>query len=155
MAKKTDEGIKTVATNKKARHEYFIEDTFEAGLALWGNEVKSLRDGKANFIDSWVEFRGGEAWLMGLHISPYSHTRIEYQEPTRERKLLLNKQEIARLSRKVQEKGYTLLPLKIYFKRGWAKVEIGLGKGKKLHDKREDIKAKDLRREMARSDKWE
>jgi SsrA-binding protein len=92
---------------------------------------------------------------MGLHISPYSHTRIEYQAPTRERKLLLNKQEITRLSRKVQDKGYSLLPLKIYFKRGWAKVEIGLGKGKKLYDKREDIKAKDLKREMARSDKYD
>lgn len=155
MAKNREEGIKIACTNKKARHEYHIEDSTEAGLALWGNEVKSLREGKANFVDSHVDFREGEAWLMGLNITPYSHTRIEEQDPTRPRKLLLHRGEILKLSRKVREKGYTIIPLKIYFKRGLAKVEIGLGKGKKLYDKRQDIKAKDLKREMSRSDKWE
>lgn len=155
MAKTREEGVKLVASNKKARHEYHIDDSVEAGLVLWGNEVKSLREGRANFIDSWVEVRGGEAWLMGFHINPYANTRIEYQEPTRQRKLLLHKSEIVRLGKKVREKGYTLIPLRVYFKRGYAKVEIGLGKGKKLFDKREDMKAKDAKRELDRASKYD
>lgn len=150
MAKKGEEGVKVACSNKKARHEYFIEDSVEAGIALWGNEVKSLREGRANFVDSHVVFQGGEAWLYGLNITPYSHTRIEEQDPVRQRKLLLHKVEIHRLGRKVQEKGYTLIPLRIYFKRGLAKIELGLGKGKNLFDKRHDLKNKDAKREMER-----
>ncbi|TLN20446.1 SsrA-binding protein SmpB [bacterium] len=151
MAKPAPEGgIKIVCTNKKVWRDYSIEDTWEAGLVLWGNEVKSLRDSKANLTDAYVEFREGEAWVTGLHISPYSHTRMEYQDPDRARKLLLKGEEIRKLAIKVNERGYALLPLKIYFKRGKAKMEIGLGKGKKLYDKREDIKKKDAEREMDR-----
>lgn len=155
MSKTGGEGIKIACTNKKARHDYHIEDTVEAGLVLWGNEVKSLRDGRASFVDSHVDFMGGEAWLMGLNISPYKDTRIECQDPTRKRKLLLHKGEILRLGRKVREKGYTLIPMRIYFKRGMAKIELGLGKGKKLYDKRQDMKEKDVKKEMRRADKFD
>ncbi|PLX42257.1 MAG: SsrA-binding protein [Deltaproteobacteria bacterium] len=145
-----DKGIKTACTNKKARRDYQIEEVIEAGLVLWGNEVKSLRDGRANLTDAYAKFSGGEVWLTGLHITPYSHTRIEEQDPTRERKLLLHAREIRKLGQKVKERGYTLVPLKIYFKRGIAKVELGLGKGKKFYDKREDMKTRDAKREMDR-----
>ncbi|TAL16952.1 SsrA-binding protein SmpB [bacterium] len=150
MAKEGGEGIKVVCTNKKAWRDYEIEDTFEAGIVLWGNEVKSLRDARATLTDAYVNFRNGEAWVTGFHITPYTNTRIEYQEPDRERKLLMHSLEIRKLEAKVNEKGYTLLPLRVYFKRGRAKVELGLGKGKKLYDKREDMKKKDAMREMER-----
>ena len=150
MAKKQGEGFRVACTNKKARRDYDIDETLEAGIVLWGNEVKSLRDARANLMDAYAWVQEGEVWLSGLHVSPYSHTRIEEQDPTRDRKLLLHAKEIKRLAVKIQEKGYTVVPLRIYFKRGIAKVEIGLGKGKKLYDKREDVKKADARREIER-----
>ncbi len=152
MSKKAaGEGQKIACTNKKARRDYHIEETVEAGLVLWGNEVKSLRDGRANLSDAYVHFTEGEAWLLNFHISPYSHTRMEEQNPLRNRKLLLHAREIRKLAAKVNERGYALIPLKVYFKRGLAKVELGLGKGKKLYDKREDLKKKHSEREMDRA----
>ena len=150
MAKKEGEGLHVACTNKKARRDYDIDETLEAGIVLWGSEVKSLRDGRANLMDAYAWVEKGEVWLSGLHISPYSHTRIEEQDPTRDRKLPLHAREISRLASKIQEKGYTVVPLRIYFKRGIAKVELGLGKGKKLYDKREDIKKADAKREIER-----
>ena len=150
MAKKS-EGVLVACTNKKARRDYHIEETLEAGIVLRGSEVKSLRDGKANLTDAYAWEEKGEIWLSGLHISAYSHTRIEEQDPTRDRKLLLHAQEIRKLSIKIQQRGYTLVPLRIYFKRGYAKVELGLGRGKKLYDKREDLKAADAKREIERA----
>ncbi|MEW6488191.1 MAG: SsrA-binding protein SmpB [Thermodesulfobacteriota bacterium] len=148
---KRPEGIHVACSNKKARRDYHIEETLEAGIVLRGAEVKSLRDGKANLTDAYAWEEKGEVWLSGLHISPYSHTRMEEQDPTRDRKLLLHSREIGKLAVKIQQRGYTLVPLKIYFKRGYAKVELGLGRGKKLYDKREDIKKADARREMDRA----
>lgn len=150
MAKRQGEGIHVACTNKKARRDYHIDETLEAGMVLWGNEVKSLRDGRANLMDAYAFVEKGEVWLSGLHISPYSHTRMEEQDPTRDRKLLLHAKEIRRLASKIQEKGYTVVPLRIYFKHGIAKVELGLGKGKKFYDKREDIKKADAKREIER-----
>jgi SsrA-binding protein len=151
MAKQQSEGVHVVCTNKKARRDYHIEDTFEAGLVLRGSEVKSLRDGTAQLTDAYARIDAGEAWLSGLHIAPYSHAPMEGQEPDRDRKLLLHALEIRRLAGKVQERGYTLVPLRIYFRRGLAKVELGLGTGKKAYDKREDIKRADAEREIARA----
>ncbi|MDW7710862.1 MAG: SsrA-binding protein SmpB [Deferrisomatales bacterium] len=148
---KRPEGVHVACTNKKARRDYHIEETLEAGIVLRGSEVKSLRDGKANLTDAYAWEQGGEVWISGLHISAYSHTRIEEQEPTRDRKLLLHAQEIRKLAVKIQQRGYTLVPLRIYFKRGYAKVELGLGRGKKLYDKREDLKKADAKREMERA----
>lgn len=145
------EGIHVACSNKKARRDYHIEETLEAGIVLRGSEVKSLRDGKANLTDAYAWEQGGEVWLSGLHISPYSHTRMEEQEPTRNRKLLLHAQEIRKLAVKIQQRGYTLVPLKVYFKRGYAKVELGLGRGKKHYDKREDLKKADAKREIERA----
>jgi len=150
VAKKS-EGVMVACTNKKARRDYHIEDTLEAGIVLRGSEVKSLRDGKANLTDAYAWEEKGEIWLSGLHISPYSHTRMEEQDPTRDRKLLLHTQEIRKLAIKIQQRGYTLVPLRIYFKRGLAKVELGLGRGKKLYDKREDVKQADAKREIERA----
>ncbi len=145
------EGIKIVCRNRKARHEYRIEDTMEAGLVLIGPEVKSLRESRASLADGYVGFRHGEAWLYNVHISPYPHaTNIGELEPTRARKLLLNRREIRKLSGKVHERGYTLIPLCIYFRKGKAKVELALARGKKLYDKREDLKRKTLEREFKR-----
>ncbi|MFA5867459.1 MAG: SsrA-binding protein SmpB [Actinomycetota bacterium] len=143
--------MKTVATNKKAFHDYFIEETYEAGMQLKGTEVKSLRAGRANLKDSFGRISGNEVFVLNLHISPYEQGNIANHEPTRERKLLLNKAEIGRLTGKVKERGYTLIPLKIYFKHGLAKVEIGLGKGKAQYDKRHTIAEKEARREMERA----
>lgn len=142
------EGVSSVASNRKALHEYFILERFEAGMALYGTEVKSLRDGSVNLKDSYAEVRQGEVYLVGCHISPYSHGTYANHLPERDRKLLLHKQEIRKLAGKVAEKGLTLVPLSIYFKNGRAKLEIGLAKGKKVHDKRESIKKRDLSREM-------
>jgi SsrA-binding protein len=143
-------GEKLVCNNKKAFHEYFIEEKFEAGMVLKGTEVKSLRMGKANLNDSFAMIKNGEAFLHNFHISPYDFGNRENHDPDRMRKLLLHKKEIVKLFGKVREQGYSLVPLRIYFKEGLVKVEMGLAKGKKLYDKREDLKKKDDTREMAK-----
>jgi SsrA-binding protein len=143
-------GEKLICNNKKAFHDYFIEEKFEAGMVLQGTEVKSLRMGKANLNDSFAMVRDGEAYLHNLHISPYDFGNRANHDPDRMRKLLLHKQEIVKLFSKVREQGYSLVPLRLYFKDGKAKVEMGLAKGKKLYDKREDLKKKDDHREMAK-----
>lgn len=145
-----EEHIQNITTNRKARHLYHIIDVFEAGLVLKGSEVKSLRDGKANLADGYAKVKNGEVWLYNLHISEYNHARLENQEPTRPRKLLLNKREIKKISTKVNERGYTLVPLRLYFNKGLAKAEIAVAKGKKVYDKRKDIAEKDMKREMDR-----
>lgn len=140
-----------VVVNRKARHDYLIEDTVEAGLVLKGSEVKSLRDGKAQLKDSYARITRGELWLVNAHISDYAAASYLGHEPTAARKLLLHRREIDRLTGKVKEKGLTLVPLRIYFKHGRAKVELGLGRGKKMHDKRESIKERDTKREVDRA----
>ncbi|AIH04350.1 SsrA-binding protein SmpB [Thermodesulfobacterium commune] len=144
--------MKVVCTNKKAYHLYNIEETYEAGIQLYGCEVKSLRLGRANLNDSFARIVNGEVFLYNMHISPYPHSReAQNLDPTRTRKLLLKKSEIKRLAGKVQERGYTLIPTKVYFnERGLAKVELALAKGKKVYDRREDIKKRDLERELSR-----
>lgn len=139
-----------VATNRKAHHDYFIEETFEAGISLLGTEVKSLRGGRANLKDSYVIIKDGEAFLLNCHISPYSHGNIQNHDPLRTRKLLLHKKEISKLWGNISQKGLTIIPLKIYFKKGKAKVEIGLAKGKRQYEKRESIKEKEANREIER-----
>ena len=141
------ESMKPVANNKKAYHDYFIEEKYEAGLALHGTEVKSLRMGKCSVKESFVRIERGEVFVYGMHISPYEKGNIFNKDPLRVRKLLLHRQEIRRMESRIAEKGYTLVPLQVYFKNGLAKVEIGLAKGKKLYDKRQDIAKKDQRRE--------
>ncbi|MBI4686956.1 MAG: SsrA-binding protein SmpB [Nitrospirae bacterium] len=138
------------ATNRKAYHDYFIEETYEAGISLLGTEVKSLREGKANLKDSYALIKNEEIFLFNCHISPYSHGNIQNHDPLRTRKLLLHKKEIERLLGKIQQKGFTLIPLKIYFKKGKAKVELGLCKGKREYEKRESIKKKEAQREIQR-----
>jgi SsrA-binding protein len=144
---------KIVCQNRKARHEYFIEETFEVGVVLDGPEVKSLRDGRANLVDSYAKVKKGEVLLYNMHISPYPFAHHVNLDPVRTRKLLLNKKEIKRIIGKTEEKGYTMIPLKVYFSAGWAKVELGLAKGKKKADKRQAIKEKDMKREMDRERK--
>ena len=141
-------GEKVIATNRKAFHNYTILESYEAGLVLRGTEVKSLRDGQVNFKDSYASIRNGEGWLLGCHINPYSHGTDANHDPERDRKLLLHKREVARLGGKISEKGLTLVPLRLYFKGGRAKVEIGLARGKKLHDKRSALREREVRREM-------
>ncbi len=141
-------GDRVVASNRQARHHYEILETYEAGLVLRGTEVKSLRDGKANLKESFARIDGDEAWLLGCHISPYAQGNRENPDPLRKRKLLLHRAELNRLLGKTQERGLTLVPLRLYFKRGRAKVELGLARGKKLHDKRQAIKEREARREM-------
>jgi SsrA-binding protein len=143
--------FKPIATNRKARHEYQILETVEAGLVLRGTEVKSLRAGQVNFKDSFATIRNNEAWLRGCHISPYSHGTDANHEPERDRKLLLHQREIGRLTGKIAERGLTLVPLRLYFKKGRAKVELGLARGKKLHDKRSTLREREVRREMDRA----
>jgi SsrA-binding protein len=145
------DGDRTIATNRRARHDYHILETIEAGLVLKGTEVKSLRAGQVTFKDSYATVRNDEAWLLGCHISPYSHGSDANHNPERDRKLLLHKREIARLSGKVAERGLTLVPLRMYFKQGRAKLELGLGRGKKLHDKRSALQEREVRREMDRA----
>jgi len=145
------EGEKVVCVNRKARHDYHIEEVFEAGLVLTGSEVKSLRDGRANLKDSYGRILKDEAFLLNAHISPYPAANRFNHDPTRTRKLLLHKQEIRRLAGKVQERGLTLIPLKLYFKNGRAKVELALARGKKLYDKRESLRKKAAQREIERS----
>ncbi len=142
---------RAIATNRRARHEYAILETYEAGLALRGTEVKSLRAGLVNFKDSYATVRNGEVWLLGCHINPYSHGTDANHDPERDRKLLLHAKEISRLSGKVAERGLTLIPLKLYFKSGRAKLELGLGRGKKLHDKRSTLREREVKREMDRA----
>jgi SsrA-binding protein len=143
--------MKVVCQNKKAFHDYHVEETLEAGIALLGTEVKSLREGRANLRDSYVAVEDGQAYLLNCHISPYSHGNIMNHEPTRKRKLLLHRREIARLEGKAQQKGFTLLPLKIYFKGPVAKVQVGLARGKRLFEKRDTLKEKEARREIDRA----
>jgi SsrA-binding protein len=143
--------IESIARNRRARHDYTIIDTWEAGLVLTGSEVKSLREGKANLSDAYGIVRDGEIYLINLHISVYERASYNNHEPTRTRKLLLHKREIGRLIGAIERQGLTLIPLELYFKRGIAKVAIALGKGKKQHDKREDAKARDADREIARA----
>ena len=148
MAKKT--GMKLIANNKKAFHDYFIEDTFETGISLAGTEVKSLRMGKCSIKEAFVRIEKGEVCIYGMHISPYEKGNIFNKDPLRVRKLLLHRYEINKLEGKLKEKGLTLVPLKVYFKDSLVKVEIGLARGKKLYDKRQDIAKKDQRREAER-----
>ena len=143
--------MKLVAQNRKAFHDYFVEETFEAGMVLTGTEVKSLRDGKANLKDSYVIIKDSEAFLLNCHISPYTHGNIMNHDPVRTRKLLLHRKEIIRLQGVAAQKGYSLVPLKIYFKESRAKVEIGLVKGKRQYEKRESIKKKEADREIERA----
>ena len=143
--------IVSIAKNRRARHDYSILDTYEAGIVLTGSEVKSLRDGRANLSDAYGIVRDGQIYLLNLHISPYERASYNNHEPTRTRKLLLHKREITRLIGAIERQGLTLIPLELYFKRGIAKVAMALGKGKKLHDKREDAKARDADREIARA----
>ena len=144
---------KVVCQNRKARHEYFIEETFEAGMVLAGPEAKSLRDGRANLVDSYARVKRGEVFLYNMHISPYPFAHHVNLDPVRTRKLLLTRKEIKRLIGKTEEKGYTMIPLKVYFSGGWAKVQLGLAKGKKKADKRQAIKEKDMKRDMDRERK--
>jgi SsrA-binding protein len=143
-------GIRIVATNKKAYHDYFVEDTYEAGIVLCGTEVKSVRLGAVNLRDSYAVVKGGEVFMLGAHISPYEKGSYYNQDPRRIRKLLLNRAEINKLRGKVELKGYTLVPLKLYFKDALVKVEIGLCRGKELHDKRASIKEKEQNRSLRR-----
>ena len=149
-AEQEKDEIQSIARNKRARHDYQILETWEAGLVLTGTEVKSLRDGKANLSDAYAIVNDGEVFLLNLHISPYERGNQFNHEPTRTRKLLLHKKEIRRMIGAVERQGLTLIPLELYFKHGRAKVSVALGKGKKQHDKREDDRRRDDEREMAR-----
>ena len=149
MAKES--GIRLIANNKKAYHDYFIEDTYEAGIELVGTEVKSLRMGRCSIKESFVQIEKGEVFVWGMHISPYEKGNIFNKDPLRVRKLLLHSYEIRKIEGKIREKGYTLVPLKVYFKGSLVKVEIGVAKGKKLYDKRQDMAERDTKREIQRA----
>ncbi len=144
---KQKEKQKLIANNKKAFHDYFIEESYEAGIALHGTEVKSMRQGKCSIKESFIRIENGEVYVYGMHVSPYEKGNIFNKDPLRTKKLLLHRYEINKLAGKVAEKGLTLVPLQVYFKEGKVKVEIGLARGKKLYDKRQDIAKKDQRRE--------
>ena len=146
-----EKGRKVVASNKKARHDYAILDTYEAGMALTGTEVKSLRAGRASLVDAFAQERDGEIYLHAMHIPEYAQGTWTNHEPRRTRKLLLNRIEIDRLLGKLKESGLTLVPLQVYFSDGWAKVEIGLARGKKSYDKRQDLAKRDAAKEIARA----
>jgi SsrA-binding protein len=148
--KDTAAGEQVISVNRQARHNYFIDEVYEAGLVLQGSEVKSLREGKANLKDGFARIRNGEAFLLNVHISPYAGANQFNHEPTRTRKLLLHGREIERLTGKTKERGFTLVPLRMYFKNGRAKVELGLARGKKLYDKRETLRRKEAQREVER-----
>jgi len=143
-------GIKIIATNRKARHNYFILDRFEAGIALLGTEIKSVRARQVSIAEAYVRIENNEAWLMDAHIAPYQQAGFFNHEPARPRKLLLHKKEISRLSENVSKKGVTIIPLQLYLKNGMAKVEIAVARGKKLYDKRQSIKKRDIQREIDR-----
>jgi SsrA-binding protein len=151
---------RVIATNRRARHDYDILETIEAGVVLRGTEVKSLRDSQVTFKDAYATIRHDELWLLGCHINPYSHGSDANHDPERDRKLLLHRREITRLTGKIAERGLTLIPLRLYFKQGRVKLELGLGRGRKLHDKRSAIRERDVKREMdkaargARDGKW-
>lgn len=147
---KEKEPQKLIANNKKAYHEYFIDETYEAGIALHGTEVKSMRMGKCSIKESFIRIENGEVFVYGMHVSPYEKGNIFNKDPLRVKKLLMHKYEINKLAGKVAEKGYTLVPLQVYFKNGRVKTQIGLARGKKLYDKRESIAKKDQRRETER-----
>lgn len=150
MAKQKEE-LKTVAQNKKAFHDYFVEESFEAGIELFGTEVKSIRAGKMNLKDAWCSIKDGEIFVNGMHISPYEHGNIFNREPLRVRKLLMHKREINRLFGLTKQQGYALIPLSAYFKKGRVKIQVGLCKGKKNYDKREDLARKAAARDIERS----
>jgi len=141
---------RVIATNRKARHQYHILDTYEAGLALLGTEVKALREAKVSLSDGYARFREGELYLVSVHIGAYSHTGHEGHDPLRERKLLLNRRELSKLRKATKIKGQTLIPLSIYFREGWAKVELAVCRGKQLHDKRRDIAEREMKRQAER-----
>ena len=146
----TKDHIKIIAENRKARHEYFIEDQFEAGLVLKGTEVKSLRQGRANLKDSYARIKNGEVWVYQMHISPYPFAYYDNHDPVRVRKLLLHNYEIKKLFGKLNERGYALIPLRLYFREGKVKVLLGLAKGKRQYDKRETMRQRDQKRDMDR-----
>jgi len=143
--------VKVIATNRKARHEYYFDDVYEAGLVLQGSEIKSIRAGRVSLQEGFVVFEGGEAWLVNVHIAAYDQAGRGGHDPRRRRKLLLHRREIDRLNSRVQEKGYTIVPTQLYLKDGRAKVEIALAKGKKLHDKRQTIAKRESKRQMERA----
>ena len=151
MPDKEKERDKDIAVNRRAFHDYFIDEKYEAGLSLTGSEVKSMRGGRANLRDGFVRIDGSEAWLENVHISPYAQANLLNHDPMRPRKLLLHRKEISTLIGKVRQKGYTLIPLRMYFSRNHAKVEIGLARGKRQYDKREAIAERDAKREIARA----
>ena len=142
--------IRLIANNKKARHDYFLEETYEAGVSLHGTEVKSLRMGKCSIKEAYVRIENGEIFIYGMHIAPYEKGNIFNRDPLRVKKLLMHKREVLKLSQAIKEKGYTIVPVQVYFSGKYVKVEIALAKGKKLYDKRQDIAKKDAKREMAR-----
>jgi SsrA-binding protein len=144
-------GIKVIATNRKARYQYRFQDTYEAGLVLMGSEIKSIRAGQVSLQEGFVLFEGGEAWLVNVHIAPYDPASGQNHEPRRRRKLLLHRREINRLQSRSQEKGYTVVPTRLYLKDGRAKVEIALARGKKLHDKRQTIAERESKRQVERA----
>jgi SsrA-binding protein len=144
---------KTVAVNRRARHEYAVEETLEAGIALTGTEIKSIRAGRVNLAEAYARIEKGEAWLIGAHIAPYEQGNRNNHEPTRTRKLLLHRDQISELIGRTQAKGFTLVPLKLYIRNGMAKLEIGIGRGKKAYDKRRTIAERDARRELERATK--
>lgn len=151
MAKPKTEDVKNISENRKARHDYFVEETYEAGIALQGTEVKSCRGARVNLRDGYAQIENGEIFLFNVHISPYEQGNRFNHEPLRKRKLLMHRDEIRRLFGKVREKGYTLVPLRLYFKKGRVKVELALAKGKHSYDKRDDIASRDVERDMARA----
>lgn len=142
---------KVVAVNKKANHDYAIEETLEAGIVLKGTEIKSIRNGKVQLRDAFVLIRNNEAWISNMHVSPYEQGNIHNHDPLRSRKLLLHKKQISQLTGKIKEEGYAIVPMKMYLKDGFAKVLVGIGKGKKLYDKRQDLKEKEHKRDMERA----
>ena len=144
------EGIKTIAVNRRARHDYAVDEAYECGIELLGTEVKSFRDGKISFQDAWAEVIAGEVWLHSLHVAENPFSSIFNHDPQRRRRLLLHREEIRRIRRKTEEKGFTLIPLSFYFKKGRVKVELGLCKGKKSYDKRADIRERDVLRDVQR-----
>ena len=153
MANKRDDESKVLASNRKAFHDYTIEETYEAGIALTGTEIKSVRAGSVNLRDSYAQVRNGELWLMNVHVAPYEPASRQNVDPYRDRKLLMHRKEILRLASRAQEKGLTLIPLKMYLKKNRAKMEIGLARGKKLYDKRDAIAKRESEREMQRATK--
>ena len=151
MARRSEGEVRQVATNRKALHDYEVVDTFEAGIALTGTEIKSVRAARVNLRDGFVQIRQGEAWLLNVHISPYDFGNRENHEPRRERKLLLHRREIRKLQSKVSERGWTIVPLRMYLKDGRAKIEIALVRGKRLYDKRDAVAERDMNRELQRA----